>query len=311
MRIESIDYFIKAVNEGSINKAATQLHLNHQNLGKMLTGMEDELGIQLLNRDKRGISLTAEGQYVYEQFQDMMTIYGNIRTYVETVKTTTAVSNNNLAVFIASSSMPAKLARSMKNMCSRYPDLSISIRECSTKRALAGVMEEDNGYANILVPQKTNDRELEKQGFCVLMQREVQLVLYVPADMKVQAPLNGIDIYQVLDLPLLLYSAYELEDNDLYKVLKSFGKPNIQFNISNYATFAELSRTGRYISVGALYAGSSALAEQVLQQSAYGSEDFRLYPILYKNKPILLKTMWVNRKDVRVAEPIQYLLHIL
>ena len=37
MDTQTIRYFIKVVNSGSINKAAQVLYLNHQNLGKKIT----------------------------------------------------------------------------------------------------------------------------------------------------------------------------------------------------------------------------------------------------------------------------------
>ena len=39
MRTENIEYFLKTVQTGSINKASELLHLNHQNLGKIIMSL--------------------------------------------------------------------------------------------------------------------------------------------------------------------------------------------------------------------------------------------------------------------------------
>jgi DNA-binding transcriptional LysR family regulator len=61
MTLQQLKYFIETVNCGSINKAAERLFIAQPSLSNALKDMENELGIDLITRTPRGISLTAEG----------------------------------------------------------------------------------------------------------------------------------------------------------------------------------------------------------------------------------------------------------
>ena len=86
MDIDTIRYFIEIVNLGSINKAAQKLYMNHQNLGKKISNMEEELGIKLLQRTKLGVTLTEEGKYIYEKMLQISEIAREIDNYTNSIK---------------------------------------------------------------------------------------------------------------------------------------------------------------------------------------------------------------------------------
>ena len=62
MRFEQLEYLIEIQNQGSISAAAKSLHLSHQALSISIKNLEDELGLLLLRRSVRGVSLTDEAK---------------------------------------------------------------------------------------------------------------------------------------------------------------------------------------------------------------------------------------------------------
>ena len=79
LRFEQLQYFETLLQEGSYNKAANKLHITQPALTANIKNMEKELGVTLLERDNRGISLTEEGKTVLEfakaitlQYQQMI-----------------------------------------------------------------------------------------------------------------------------------------------------------------------------------------------------------------------------------------------
>lgn len=64
--IRAIELFTKAVELGSIRRAASVRGISAQAASKSLAVLEARLGVRLLHRTTRGIALTAEG----EQFLD-------------------------------------------------------------------------------------------------------------------------------------------------------------------------------------------------------------------------------------------------
>ena len=61
MRLQSIEQFIAVVDAGSIRGAARQLNLSQPALTRALQQLEEELGVQLMNRSGRGATPTMAG----------------------------------------------------------------------------------------------------------------------------------------------------------------------------------------------------------------------------------------------------------
>lgn len=61
MDIRVLQYFLTVVREENITKAAEALHITQPTLSRQLSKLEEDLGVQLFIRGKKGISLTNEG----------------------------------------------------------------------------------------------------------------------------------------------------------------------------------------------------------------------------------------------------------
>ena len=61
MRLQSIEQFIAVVDAGSIRGAARQLGMSQPALSRALQQLEEELGVQLVDRSGRGVTPTAAG----------------------------------------------------------------------------------------------------------------------------------------------------------------------------------------------------------------------------------------------------------
>lgn len=72
MNIDYARYFIELSRAGSFYGAAKGLYMSQQGLNKAITALEEELGTKLVERGKRGVTLTAEGQRFLE-FAEKMT----------------------------------------------------------------------------------------------------------------------------------------------------------------------------------------------------------------------------------------------
>lgn len=66
-RIGDIAAFIAAVDAGSYTRATTSVGLSRSAIGKSITRLEAQLGVRLLTRTTRQLSLTEEGCIMYER----------------------------------------------------------------------------------------------------------------------------------------------------------------------------------------------------------------------------------------------------
>lgn len=72
MEIRVLRYFLAVVQEGSITKAAEQLHITQPTLSRQLAQMEDEAGVKLFVRGARNIVLTNEGLLLRRRAEEIL-----------------------------------------------------------------------------------------------------------------------------------------------------------------------------------------------------------------------------------------------
>ena len=84
MTLTQINYVIKIVECGSMNKAAEQLYVAQPSLTGAIKELEKELGFSLFNRSGKGVSLTPDGveflmyaKEVYASYETLMEKYGD------------------------------------------------------------------------------------------------------------------------------------------------------------------------------------------------------------------------------------------
>ena len=74
MELRVLRYFLAAIREGSILRAAHFLHITQPTLSRQLQDLEEELGQKLLIRTNRSVALTAEGKLLRRRAEDIMEI---------------------------------------------------------------------------------------------------------------------------------------------------------------------------------------------------------------------------------------------
>ena len=65
MEIKQLEYFVTAVDCGSLNQASQQLYTTQPNVSRVLAGLEKELCTELLVRSSKGIRMTPQGELLY------------------------------------------------------------------------------------------------------------------------------------------------------------------------------------------------------------------------------------------------------
>jgi len=71
-------YFIAAAKSGSLTGAAKRLHSNQPTVGRQIDALELALGVKLFQRSVKGLILTEEGAFVFEQSQSIQSAVDKI-----------------------------------------------------------------------------------------------------------------------------------------------------------------------------------------------------------------------------------------
>ena len=80
MRISTLEYLITTAQCPTITAAAQRLYLNQTTLSAIISKAEAELGFRILMRSKSGIFLTPKGEAFIHLAEQMMPIWGRIRS---------------------------------------------------------------------------------------------------------------------------------------------------------------------------------------------------------------------------------------
>lgn len=72
MELKWFQYFVVSVDAGSLSKAAEALYTTQPNVSKIIKELEEHLGVLLLERGRRGVVMTEEGQQVYQYARQML-----------------------------------------------------------------------------------------------------------------------------------------------------------------------------------------------------------------------------------------------
>lgn len=67
MLMRQIKYFITVVDCNSFTEAAEELYISQSAISQQIQALEADLGVKLMEREKRQFSLTAAGEYFYQQ----------------------------------------------------------------------------------------------------------------------------------------------------------------------------------------------------------------------------------------------------
>lgn len=166
----TLQSFIAIVEEGSIAKAATRIHLAPSAVSKRIAELEGHLHTQLLIRNNRGIEPTFAGRTLIRHARNVLR---GLDELVTEIREFSSGARGRVRLFANISSITQFLPHDLKSFLTQHPSIDIDLEEhisSMTTRAVAENAADVGIYA-----QADNEYGLE-----VFPYRRDQLVLAVP-----------------------------------------------------------------------------------------------------------------------------------
>jgi LysR family transcriptional regulator, salicylic acid-responsive activator of bsdBCD len=133
MDIRQLKYFMAIVEEGQISRAAKRLHMAQPPLSLQLKMLEENLGVQLIERNTKSLRLTEAGHALYQRAEQIVGLVDSttkeIREFDQGLRGTLGIGS---PPGIGHLYMPSRIA----DFHAQYPDVTFRWREGNTYRVL-------------------------------------------------------------------------------------------------------------------------------------------------------------------------------
>ena len=116
--------FVRSVELGGFSAAARDLDLTPSALSKLVTRMEDRLGVRLMNRTTRKLALTAEGEAYFASAKRILTDIEEAETEVTRFS---AHPKGMLRINVGVAFGMHQLVPALPRFLERYPDIELDI----------------------------------------------------------------------------------------------------------------------------------------------------------------------------------------
>lgn len=123
-RVEAMEIFVQVVEKGSFTAAADHLQLHRPVATRAVQSLEQELGIRLLNRTTRKLSVTDEGEDFYQRSVQLLT---SIDDTFANYSGANRVSKGRLKVNLAATIAKSIVIPALPEFQRRYPQIEVHL----------------------------------------------------------------------------------------------------------------------------------------------------------------------------------------
>src|SRR5579859_4741199 len=144
-RLKQMRAFVTTVKLGTLSRAAEALYLSQPSISLQLQALERELGVELLHRSRRRITLTDAGEALYELARPLVEGWETLdRQFQAKVK---GMQVGKLTVAAGSSTIQYLLPRLVRQYRERFPDVQLQLANVTGKDGLALLRADEADFA--------------------------------------------------------------------------------------------------------------------------------------------------------------------
>ena len=289
MHIETLKVFCDLSELLSFSKTADKNFLSQSAISQQLAQLELQYNCQLINRKKRPIELTKEGQILYRAFRDMIDRYEQLKGELNALKSSGQARINVAAIYsIGMHSLPAYVKKFMV----KNPKVNVHIEYFSPTKVYELVLAGDFDIGLVAIPKK--DKRLDVYDF------EDELLVLVCSPKHQLAAESEIDIHKIQFEPFVAFEPDVPSRLWIDGILQRYGitvRPVMEFdNVETIKRAVEIN------------VGISILPQTtVVQEVSSGS----LRAIPFSNENFVRPTGIIVRKDGIRSNAVRAFIEVL
>ena len=203
--IKQLRYFSAVANTGHFGAAAQLCAVTQPALSMQVQELEKELGLQLLERGRRGVSLTPGGREIAERAARVL---ADVNDLIDSARQFAGSFSGTLRFGAIPSIAPYLLPQLLPLIRTTYPDLDLQLRETQTQKLLDELVDGQLDVVLLALP-------VEHAGIETAPLFDDRFLLALPASRKIPAKVRATPELLRSDRLLLLEEGHCLRDQAL------------------------------------------------------------------------------------------------
>lgn len=198
MDFRRLQHFIHAAEAGSISLAANRLNIVQPALSQSIKRLENELNVVLLERSRRGVSLTKTGEVFLHHAYAILKQYNRAK---EAISAVGGVLQGSVSVAMTASALEVLTVPFNKNLNCRFQGIELNLEEGLAGSILEGL---EAGWFDLVVNYLLPNSE------SLIAQPLIEEELFLVGAPETDQDLNGqpVEFSALKGLPLMLPKAH-------------------------------------------------------------------------------------------------------
>lgn len=270
MNLKQLRYFLTIVEEGQITAAAKRLHIAQPPLSFQLRLLEEELGVQLIKRGSRSITLTPAGKLLKKRAEQIFSLTTSTVRELELYGSGEA---GTLSIGTISSSSPIIPNESILSFAKKHQYVRFDIHEGNSFEVIDML---DKGIIDIGIVRTP----FSTKGLNIRYAKLEPIIAVIPPGENVGEHGSEVTLSELQDKPLIIYRRF----NEL--IHQAFAKeeitPHIRCRNDDARTTLNWTKAGFGIGIVPLSALSMADREIVNFKEVLAEELYTKLAVIWK-----------------------------
>ena len=153
-------YLAEVINTGAIRKAATKMGIAPSAVSRQITLLEEELGLGVIERHRRGVIPTEVGQLLMTYYRQYTAQRNSILAEIKSLQ---GLHSGTVHIATGEGLIQDLINGPLHTFKKNFPDIAISIQVMSAREIL-GIIREDEAEIGLLLNQNLKDPSVSIRG---------------------------------------------------------------------------------------------------------------------------------------------------
>jgi DNA-binding transcriptional LysR family regulator len=151
VKLRQLEYFVMVADEGGFNRAAQRLHVAQPSLSVQIKALEDEVGAQLLERDKHHVFLTQAGKRFQQHARAILSLAETAKVEARCAEAGELGALN--VGYSASAMFTDVLPAAIRQFRQQFPYVVLTLHDIPSLEQLHGLLERTLDLAILRKPE--------------------------------------------------------------------------------------------------------------------------------------------------------------